>query len=165
MIINPVIILGEGDWNKGSTKIFRSVYDELKWYTEGVTGFVDVQDVAKSMIALMESNICAERFIISSDNTSYRSIFNLIAKAFNRKPPYKKVTPFLAKTVVKWEAVKSLFTGKEPLITRETAATAKAKVNFDNSKLKEYLHGFTYRPIEETIARTCASLQQKINKP
>ena len=71
----------------------------------------------------------------------------------------------LVKSIVKWEAIKNLFTGKEPLVTRETAVTAMAKVNFDNSKLIEYLPGFVYSQIEVTIARTCASLQQKINKP
>jgi dihydroflavonol-4-reductase len=163
IMVNPVLILGAGDWDGGSSRVFKSVYEEFPWYTDGVTGFVDVRDVARAMIQLMESNISAERFIISAEDRNFRDVFDLIAKSFGKKPPHKKVTPALAKIVWRLEAIKSRFTGKEPLITKETAATALAKVHFDNSKLKKYLPGFTYRTIEETITDTCALLQQKLN--
>ena len=163
VIVNPVLILGAGDWNTSSVKIFKSVYDESPWYTDGVTGYVDVRDVAKAMILLMESDITAQRFILSAENRTFRFVFNLIAKAFDKKPPHKKVNAVLANMVWRLEAVKSRFTGNDPLITKETAATAMAKVYFNNSKLKEYLPAFNYRSIEETITDTCAALQQKIN--
>lgn len=163
VIVNPVIILGAGDWNSGSSKIFQSVYNEFPWYTEGVTGYVDVRDLANAMIQLMDSDISAERFIISAGNRTYRDVFNLIAKAFGKRQPYKQVTPLMARIVWRIEKIKSRFTGKEPLVTKETAATALAKVNFDNSKLKKFLPGFSYRSIEETITDTCARFQQKLN--
>lgn len=162
VMVNPTIILGAGDWNSGSSKIFQSVYNEFPWYTEGTTGFVDVKDVVKAMITLMNSDITAQRFVISAENRSYHQVFNLIAKAFGKKPPYKKVTPFIAKVVWRIEALKSFFTNDDPLLTRETAKTAMAKVGFDNSKLKKFLPDFSYRPIEETITNTCAVLQQKM---
>lgn len=164
VIVNPVVILGNGNWNEGSLKMFRSVYNEFPWYTDGVTGFVDVRDLAGAMILLMESNYSAQRFIISAENRSFGDVFTLIAKAFNKKPPHKKVTPFIAKTVWRIEALKKLFTGREPLVTKETAGTAMAKVYFNNSKLKTSLPGFAYRPLEETITDTCRALQQKLNR-
>jgi len=164
VMVNPVLILGAGDWNNSSSRVFKSVYEEFPWYSDGVTGFVDVRDVAKAMILLMESDISAERFIISAEDRSFGDVFNLIAKAFGKKPPHKKVTPTLAKIVWRLEAIKSRFTGKEPLVTKETAATALAKVHFDNSKLKRYLPDFKYRSIEETVIDTCALIQQKLNR-
>jgi dihydroflavonol-4-reductase len=164
VMVNPVIILGAGNWNDGSSKIFQSVYNEFPWYTEGTTGFVDVKDVVKAMIILMESNVSGERFILSAENRMYGNVLKLIAKAFGKKPPHKKVTPFISKVVWRMEAIRSRFTGKEPLITKETAKTALAKVNFDNSKLYKFFPEFTYRKLEETIVETCASLQQKLNK-
>ena len=163
VIVNPVIILGKGDWNAGSSQIFKSVYDEFPWYTEGATGFVDVRDVAAAMIALMQSKIINERFIISGANKTYREIFNLIANAFGKKEPHKKVSPFIAQVVWRMEAIKSWFTGKKPLLTRETAATAMANVQFENSKLLKFLPDFKYRPIEETINDVCAGMQHKLN--
>ena len=164
VMVNPVVILGAGDWNSGSSKIFQSVYNEFPWFTEGSTGFVDVRDVAKAMIQLMQSDITAQRFIISAANNSFCNVFTLIAKAFGKKPPHKKVTPLIAAVVWRIEAVKSWFTKQDPLLTKETAATAMAKVNFDNSKLKKYLPNFIYRTIEDTVAATCTAFQQKLNK-
>jgi len=163
VIVNPVIILGKGDWNAGSSQIFKSVYNEFPWYTEGASGFVDVRDVAAAMIALMESNISSERFIISGANKTYREIFNLIADAFGKKQPHKKVSPFMAQVVWRMEAIKSLFTGKKPLLTKETATTAMANVQFDNSKLLKFLPDFKYRPMEETIKDVCTGMQHKLN--
>ena len=163
VIVNPSIILGAGDYGNGSTKIFKSVYDGFPWYSEGVTGFVDVYDVARAMIMLMESGISAERFIISAENRTYREVFNMIADAFGKKKPARKVTPFIASLVWRLEKIKCGFTGQLPLVTRETAATALARSVYDNSKLKQFLPLFAYRPIEETIAATCAVLQQKLN--
>ena len=160
VIVNPSIILGGNDWSKGSSEIFKSVYNEFPWYTEGVTGVVDVKDVARAMILLMNSEINKERFILNAENLSYKEIFTGIANCFGKKIPQKKVTPFLAAMVWRWEAIKSMFTGKDALVTKETARTALAKVYFDNSKIVNALSGFTFTPINETIADTCATLQR-----
>ena len=58
------------------------------------------------------------------------------------------------------EALKSFITGKEHLLNKETAHKALAKFYFDNTKIKEHLQGFTFRPLKETINDTCATLQQ-----
>ncbi len=163
VIVNPTIILGDGNWEDSSIKIFKSVYNEFPWYTEGTTGFVDVKDVARAMILLMESKISSERFILSAENKSYKEIFDQIADAFNKKRPAKKVTPFLASFMWRWESVKSKFTNSDPLLTKETAATAMAKVQFDNSKLKKYFPSFQYNSLDQTIKTTCRALQQKLN--
>ena len=163
VIINPSLVLGAGNWNEGSTEIFKSVYKELPWYTEGVTGFVDVRNVAGSMIQLMESDIVSQRFIVSAENDSFRNVFNMIAKAFNKKLPTRKVTRLLAAIVWRLEAVKSKFTNLKPIVTKQTAASAMAIQYFDNSKLKKYLPSFSYYTLSQTISDTCAALQQKLN--
>lgn len=159
-IVNPVIILGAGDWNKGSSEIFKSAYNAFPWYTEGVSGFVDVMDVVDAMQLLMQSNISGERFIISAENIQYKAIFTKIATTFNKPAPHKKVTPFLASIVWRLEAIKGMITGKAPLLTKETAATAQAVVHFDNSKFLKAFPEFKYRTIESTIERACEELTQ-----
>lgn len=164
VIVNPSTIIGPGNWEMSSAQIFKSAYNEFPWYAEGINGFVDVRDVAKAMIDLMESDINAERFIISAENRSYKEIFETAAKYFNKKPPHKKVTPFLASIVWRLEAIKSMFTGKDPLVTKETSATALSSVYFDSSKLKKFLPGFEYRSIEDAIAFTCKQFEEAKNK-
>jgi nucleoside-diphosphate-sugar epimerase len=160
VIVNPVIILGAGDWEKGSTGMFKTAYDEFPWYTEGVTGFVDVEDVVKAMISLMKSNIAGQRFILSAEHTTYRELFTSIAGCFGKKPPHRKVTPFIAALVWRLEAIKGKLSGKQPLLTKETAHTAQAKVYFDNSKLLEYLPEFQYKPLQQSITTICRELQK-----
>jgi dihydroflavonol-4-reductase len=165
VIVNPTIILGAADWNKSSTAIFKNIYNEFPWYTEGITGFVDVADVVSLMTTLMDSNISSERFIISAENITYHHLFNMVAKAFGKRQPHKLVTPFIASVVWRLEKIKAAFTGKNPLITKETAATAQAKVHFDNSKLLKYLPAFAYQPLEQSIQRICNEFKKKYNLP
>lgn len=164
VIVNPVIILGAGDWEKGSSELFKSAYDEFPWYTEGTGGFVDVIDVVSAMIQLMESDVTAERCILCAENKSYREVFTQMAVSFGKKPPHRKVTPLLAGIVWRMEALKSLFTGKDPMLTKETAKTAAAKVLFDNSKIKRLIPGFQYQTVEASIKRICGELLKKYPK-
>ena len=57
VIINPSVILGPGDWTKGSSQIFQRIHKGLKFYSTGSTGYVDVVDVANSLISLLFSEI------------------------------------------------------------------------------------------------------------
>lgn len=163
VIVNPVIILGASDWEKGSSGLFKSAYDEFPWYTEGTSGFVDVMDVVKAMILLMESNISSERFILCADSMPYREVFTQMANNFHKKPPHKKVTSLLASIVWRVEAVKAMFTGKDPLLTKETARTAAAKVRFDNTKLKKFFPDFQYTPVKDSLKRICNELKEMHN--
>ena len=115
VIVNPSLILGVSDWDNSSSKLFKSAYDEFPWYTDGGGGFVDVRDVAKAMIAFMDSDISGERFIVSAENRTYRDVFSLMANEFGKRPPHKKVTPFLAGLVWRIEWLKSRITRKEPM--------------------------------------------------
>jgi dihydroflavonol-4-reductase len=159
-IVNPVIILGAGDWNNGSSGIFKSAYNEFPWYTNGMSGFVDVLDVVDAMQLLMESDITGQRYVLSADNLPYRTLFNAIAAAFNKRPPYKKVTPLLANIVWRLEAIKGMITGKAPLLTKETAATAQATVRFNNAKFLKAFPAFQYRKLDDTIIRVADELKQ-----
>lgn len=162
VIVNPSIILGEADWNKSSSAIFKSVYDEFPWYSDGVHGFVDVRDVVNAMILLMESPVSGERFIVSAENISFRTLFDMIAEGFGKKKPSKKVTPFLAALVWRLEAIKSKISGGRPRVTKEMASNALTSVLYKNDKIMEYLPQFRYTPLNESVARICNYfLQQK----
>jgi nucleoside-diphosphate-sugar epimerase len=164
VIVNPSIILGPGNWNEGSTAIFKKVHTGLDWYSEGINGFVDVRDVANAMIQLMNTSITAERFIVSGHNLSYKEVVFAIADAFKVKRPSKKIKPLLAELVWRLESIRTFFTRQEPLITKETVHTAQSVSNYDNKKLTTALANFEYHSFEDTIKYTCAVLQQNINK-
>ena len=152
VIVNPSIILGPGDWKSGSPGIFSNIARGLKFYTEGVTGYVDVIDVVKSMILLMESEINSERFIISAENLSFRYLFSLVADALGVKKPAIHANSLLLGLAWRFEAIKSLFPGKAPLVTKDSAFSAKSIHKFSNEKLIK-MQNFNYMDIKESVSR------------
>ena len=97
VIVNPSLILGEGDWQKSSTQLFKYVYDGKPFYTEGTVNYVDVRDIAEAIFELTLSEIDNERFILERwDGHVSRTLRLSIAKGFDKKPPHIKVGPGLA---------------------------------------------------------------------
>ena len=162
MVLNPSTILGYGDWNSSSCEIFKTVYNQFPWYTEGVNGFVDVEDVAKVTVALMKSPVSNERFIVSGENLPFRQLMSNIADNFGKKRPSKHATPFLMKIAWRMEKLKSKFTGKKPLLTKQSARVAQSKTYFDNTKLLNTLPDFSFTPLTQTIEKACKRYKQQL---
>ena len=152
VIVNPSIIFGPGNWNKGSSQIFKKIFNGLRFYSEGGSGYVDVVDVADAVLKLLFSNIHNERFILNSVNLSYRKCFDKIAFYLNKPKATIKVTPILKEISWRLEWLKSTFTGAKPLITKETAHNAMVFRKYSNKKIKEFID-FEFTPIDETIKK------------
>jgi dihydroflavonol-4-reductase len=154
VIVNPGVILGSGFWNAGSGKIFSQVYKGLKYYTEGVTGFVSVQDVVKPMILLMNSTLKNERFILVSENKSFKEIFFLIADAFDKKRPSKKVKPW--QTAIFWRLTWGIskITGVPPLLSKYSAKSAHSISEYSSEKIERAVN-FKFEKLEKSIKKIC----------
>ncbi len=163
VIVNPSTVLGYGDWNTSSCKIFKTVYDGFPWYTTGINGFVDIEDVARAITMLIENNISEQRFIINSDNWSFQRLFNCIADGFGKKHPHRKATPLLGSIAWRMEKIKSRLSGQKPLLTKESARVAHSHTYFSNDKLLTALPKFSFTPLEESIKKTCKKYLEAIN--
>lgn len=150
VIVNPSVVLGAGDWKQGTCKFFSDVYKGMPAYTEGINGFVDVHDVVKLMLLLMNSNYQNERFILNGENASYKDLLFSIADALKKKRPAIKASRVLADAAWRISGIQSLLTGTKPLITKETARIATQKFYYDNTKIKTKL-GFQFTPFNETV--------------
>lgn len=160
VIVNPSVIIGANAGFTGSGALFKLVKNGLKYYTDGATGFVDVRDVAESMITLMESDISAERFTISAENYHFKQFFSEIAAGFGMAPPMKEVKPWMIS--IAWRAAKvlSLFTGKTYGLTSEVAKSSTTTSFYSNEKIINTT-GITFRPLSESIRAVCAGLIQQ----
>ena len=152
VIVNPSVILGPGDWNKGSSQIFQKIYSGLKFYTTGSTGYVDVIDVANSLVELLLSSIKNERFIINCVNLKYRDLFDRIALELGKPKASIKVTPLLKNLAWRFELIRSFVTSKRPLLTKETANSAMRNSEFSNKKIQLTI-GFIFTDIDTTIKK------------
>ncbi len=154
VIVNPSIILGYGKADGGSTGIFSQVLKGLKFYTEGVTGFVDVRDVSFMSISLMENSVFKKRFILNSENLSYRQVFNLIADEFGKQRPSIKVSRFMSELAWIYMGIASKISGNKALITKETARNSQNKWYYSNEKVKKELRT-EFIPIPDSIKYHC----------
>lgn len=165
IIVNPSIILGPANWENGSAKIFKTVWDGMKFYTKGVTGFIDVHDVVKPMIQLMDEKnfeTCKnQRYLLSSENLSYQNIFSQIAGQLNKPKPSIWATDFLLAIVWRVATVASWVTKKPSLITREAATGRNEINNFDGSKITRAIN-YRYTSISESIKTTSKFLLEDI---
>ncbi len=160
-IINPGIIIGEGDWAYSSPAIFKQVAKEFPYYTEGINAWVDVKDVVQAMLLLMEKRTNGERYVLSVGNFTYKDIFVKIANALGVKPPSRKATKWMTELVWRLAALKGFITGKAPFITKETARNAIAERHYDNSKFLQHFPEFKYSEIDNSISRTAAYFSQQ----
>jgi len=160
VIVNPAVIIGKNAGFEGSGAIFKLVKEGLKFYTDGATGIVDVTDVAKSMIALMKSNISGERFTLSADNLNYKDFFAEIAKGFGIKAPSTEAKPWMLGLA--WRAAKlaSIFSGKAPALTRDAARSSFNLSYYSNQKIKSAI-GIEFKPLKESIKEVCESLANR----
>ncbi|MET2986422.1 NAD-dependent epimerase/dehydratase family protein [Aureibaculum conchae] len=154
VIVNPGVILGSGFWENGSGKLFDKTYNGFPFYTEGITGFVDVMDVATIMIELMNSTIKNERYLLVSENESFKTVFFAIADAFGKKRPSIKVTKLISGMGWRVNWLLSKFSGKTPMITKQSAQSSHNSYYYSNKKIKKALN-YEFVPLEKTIKNIC----------
>ena len=154
-IVNPSLILGAGRWSSSSCELFNVIAKGFPFYTTGINGFVDVKDVARAMILLMENNKFGQRYCLNGALISYQKLFNLMAENFNVKAPYIKVGKTLSEIAWRVFWIIGKIQGKKPLITKETARTATRKYSYSSAKIIKELN-FRFTPIEESIKEICS---------
>lgn len=164
VIVNPCIIVGPGAWGKSSTDIFPKVWNgHVKFFPEGGNAFVDVRDVAVSMINLMKSGIHSERFILMSENLSYKTFFEMVADGLGRPRAKIRISPFLAELGWRAEFIRSKIVGRKALITKEIARSACQTRLYSSEKIKKAL-GTGFKPITQSVKETCSVFLREMQK-
>lgn len=158
ILLNPSIILGPALKGTSSARLFEYVEKKNKFYTEGYINYVDVRDVVTSIMFFIENQTkSGDRFIVNAGAIRYKDFFEAIAKRLNSTAPKISAKPWMRNLAWRFYAVKSFFTGKEPLITKETASISSHKFEYQSDKIKN-TSNIVFQPIEKTITWTCAKL-------
>jgi nucleoside-diphosphate-sugar epimerase len=157
VILSPSLILGVGDWEKGSARLFQQVWKGLSYYPPGSTSLVGAEDVATAVeLALLSPYIEAERFILSAEHRSWRWIFEQMAIALG-KPIPKRTLPKFPAQIYGWLAETWAGLTKKPaLITRETVRTSFGNWHYSGA-LFEKTFNFIYTSIDTVIRQTAAA--------
>ena len=144
-VVNPSVILGDGDWDRSSSKLFKFIYNNSKLYTEGLLNFVDVRDVAEQCVFLLDATVCNERFLLCADHIGFKEFYSKVALAFG------KPSPTILSVWQKIESLRASIFKVSPLITKETIRSLKRPSKYNNIKSVNLLD-VRYRSVDDTIA-------------
>ena len=159
VIVNPGVILGISGTKTGSSQLFSQVRKGLYFYTNGGSGYIDVQDVVKIMIKLTKSDITAERFILVAENNSNKQILCWMADGFGKIRPFIPLGKIVLQIIgLLSEAIGRIF-HFNPFIDRKIAKSATNREYFSNKKIAETLN-YRFNPIENCIKETCRFLTE-----
>lgn len=154
VITNPSIIIGNGPQGRGSGALIQEVFKNSKFYTEGITGYVGVGDVVTAMMMLMKSDVQNERFILNSENLSFKDVLGMIAFELGKKKPSIRISSFILEIAWRLGFVASKLFNHKPHITKSTARSAVMKKCFSGEKITQAVN-FEYTPIKDAISEAC----------
>lgn len=152
VIVNPATIIGYGSWEESSTAIIKKVATGLNYYTTGSNGFVGVTDVVKAMYLLMNSEVSSERFVLVSENWSFKKLLEQIALGLGKKPPQKEAPRGIANLLRRLDEARYFLFGSSTVLTKQTVATAYRQHCYSAEKIKNRFN-FQFEPMESVIQK------------
>ncbi len=152
VIINPGIILGISPHQEGSNLLIELGAKGIWYYPSGGMGIVDVRDVVKSMLLLMNSDIKNEQYILVGTNISYKDLLSKFAALFGKKPPTKKLSKSLMLFLNSFDWLGSKLFGTKRKLVKANIRSMYKDSYFDNSKIIKELN-FEFTPLDETLKR------------
>ena len=108
------------------------------------------------MILLMNSDIKNERFILVSENKTYKEILFSIADGFGKKRPSKKIKPWQTNLLWRVSSFIMFFTKKEPLLSKYSAKSAHEISRYSSEKIKTTIN-FNFEEIAPVIKEVCSN--------
>ena len=160
VIVNPGIILGaSNNEHKATTRVFKRIADKkMPFYSNGINGFVDVNDVVNISIQLMNSNIDSERFILVSQNSSFKEYFEKVAEELNVEPPKRALNKTTGKLFIILDWVASKFSNRKRGLTKEILKVSTEKFEYSNEKIKQRLN-YSFIPLDKIIEKIAQKLK------
>lgn len=154
VIVNPGVILGAGFWETGSGVIFSQIQKNSLFYTNGVTGFIDVEDLVKIMILLMKKTPKSDNYVVISENLSYYQLIKFIANSYNLKEPKYHLKPLVTNFLYKldWFTSFILFTKRK--FPKSLHLSLHSKSFYSNTKVLNTID-YQMKTIVDTIDDIC----------
>jgi dihydroflavonol-4-reductase len=155
VIVNPGVILGPFGTDTGSAQLFNQVRKGLYIYTNGVSGYVDVRDVAKVMIQLVDKQLYGERFVLVGENCSNKEILCWMADGYGKPRPFIPIGAILLYVFGVFAEIVGKVFRFQPFIDRGTANFACNRSYFSNQKITKALD-YHFIPIKQCVQEVCA---------
>ncbi len=151
VIVNPSIIIGRGARDGGIKELFKLDERMLRYYPPGIAALVDVEDVARAMILLMESEISQERFILNAENVRYKELFAEFARLRDIPGPAIELKAWMGTLMLTFLKLANYVTGRKPSLTKAALdASFSTSVYSANRFLNKFPH-FKFKSFKESL--------------
>lgn len=153
VMLNPANVIGRYDWSTWSQFIRLAANRQLFRIPPGRACYADVGAVVRAHLAAVEKGQTGHNYILGGDEASYAEIVQMVGRLLDQPTNTAVGRPVvlrMAGSVSEWI---SAITGKEPTISRESAAIVTANIICRSEKASRELD---YRPAPvETMLREC----------
>ena len=162
VMVNPGLIFGP-DHSKGKALNVTHEYAlkirdrSIRAYPSGGTNVVDVDDVAAGHLAALKHGETGARYILGSENLTWKAIFTQLAKAMGTSPPKISIPYPLALVAGSAADFWSAVTGRNFAFGRSAARYTLKNRQYSNLRAIQEL-GCSFRPFSETAQRVADSL-------
>jgi len=153
-IVSPSVILAPGDWTRSSARLFKFVWDEKPFYTEGQFNYVDVRDVCLLILKIIDQNIYDEKFIASAGSISFIDFFSKTAQRMGKRKPFLRIPIRLVEFAATLDLWKTKVTGGEPFMDKKALRINREQFVYSNAKAQKTLQ-IHFRSIDETLDWCC----------
>lgn len=163
IVVNPTIILGDARYEESSGMVYRRAAQGRKYHPAGGNGFVGAEDLIAVCSALDaaadagQKGILGERFVVSSENVTYRDLMGWVAEGMGVEPPSKVLENWMLELGWRLARVWSVLSRKPPILTKDLARNTRRQHRYDTSKLRSALPEFAFTPIREVVKETTSS--------
>ena len=152
-VLNPVIVIGPGDYSRSSAALMTQVAQGLRFYPKGSNGFVAADDVATVAWKLVEGGVWGERFVVCGFHATYRELFNAMADALGMRSPQWPVHRWVAELAWRVARLAEILTRRPAFVTREALRTSARNHRYRTEKIQQKLK-FDFTPLLPTVQRT-----------
>ena len=159
VIVNPGVILGTSPNNDGSGVIVGLGAKGIPFYPSGSMGIVDIKDVVRAMIFLMNSEVKNEQYIVVGKNITFKELLSKLAVLFEKKPPTKKLSKGIMLFIsgIDW-LLNKLFNTKRKVV-KANVLSMFTNTAYNTDKLRDQFD-FKYTPTDETLKRIVTEIKQ-----
>ncbi len=154
VVVNPGSIMGQRDVYMHSgilLKILKGM--KVVPYVSGGMCSVGADDVVDGEIAALRLGWVGERYVLGSENITFKDLFGKICSLVGAPPPSVRIPLSVARGAASFLELLSSFTGKPPVLTKAHVVSATLPHYFSSDKAMRDL-GYKPRPILDAIRKS-----------
>ncbi len=153
MVLCPGVILGVGDEQSISHNFSQTITQAQKYYTYGVSLYVDVEDLVQTIAALMTDWKSGSKYIVGGYNISFRTLLETAASAIGYEPPTRELKPWMSTLYRYFFNLKQGLKGEKGFVSRANMQSLYTQSYYAHDKLQQDYPQIKYAPLEETLRR------------